>query len=266
MSRNENGCEDRVKPGVVMPTMREEEWGGLTRQIFKHDAFGVVILTHTQNGGDTTLFGSDIGHMNTVRVRVARAQKHRNLSCDQIYAENSPLVEFEMSSAQWSEFVSSVGKGGGTPVTLRYCQPRDAERISEMPKIKSIESKHETFKREIKKVASERLQNAAKAIKRLENLIESGKLGKRELREIQQDLALQVNYLPGSLEFVVEQAEDALEKATSDAKIEVEAFVHSTAVRLGLQSIEQLGTMGNEVPTSGGDTLQIPTGSEHDTD
>ena len=49
--------------------------------------------------------------------------------------------------------------------------------------------------------------------------------------------------LPGSLDFVVKSAEEALEKATSDAKIEVEAYIGSVAQRIGLKSINQLAQL-----------------------
>lgn len=43
--------------------------------------------------------------------------------------------------------------------------------------------------------------------------------------------------------FAVQSAEEALEKATSDAKIEVESYVQMTAQRLGLKHINELAQL-----------------------
>ncbi len=110
-----------------------------------------------------------------------------------------------------------------------------------IPAIKNIESKHETFRREIKDAAAVRLQHIKQALDSLRTMLEDGgSVSKKELRVIYGNLARHVEQLPGTMEFVVKSAEEALEKATADAKVEVESYVQMTAQRLGLKTIDDL--------------------------
>lgn len=192
--------------------------------------------TVTQGRRDT-LFGSDIGHTECVRIEVSTASLDRNLSHDWIHSQKT-VLQFEMSHAQFSQFITSQGNGGGTPVTLRWTQDEGP-----LPLIKKVETKHDTFRHEIRNSAKARLEKIEAKIRELGDLIESGKLPKKDLREIHSALLQSATDLPGSLDFVVKLAEEVLEKATSDAKIEVEAYIGSVAQRIGLKSINQLAQL-----------------------
>jgi hypothetical protein len=212
-------------------------------EVYSHPAYGVVVLTHV-SGGNGVLFGSDIGHMGRMRISVSRSKLHRHLSNDWIHGEGGlPLIEFEMSHAQFAEFITGVGRGEGTPCTLRYAA---SGPIEEMPAIKSLETKQDLFKREIRGSVAENLQAVSKQITKLQEMIDSGKLSKPELREIAKDLRNYIDRTPADLEFVIEQSEEALDKATTHAKIEVEAFIGAKARSLGLESIQQLAQIALE--------------------
>lgn len=219
------------------PSVHQAKRGACdAHRVLKHPAYGVVTLTNPQ--GRTTLFGSDVGHSSVMRVTVHRAELHRDLSRDWIHSTD-PIVEFELSHAQFAEFITGVGRGDGTPCTLKHAPPEDV-RPQALPRIKALETKHQTFRREIREMAERRLAVIEAEITRLGTLIESGKIGKTELREIHRNLRHNADSLPGSVEFVVKQAEEAFEKASADARIEVEAFIDHKARALGLQSIQDL--------------------------
>lgn len=220
------------------PTITAGEHG----EIHKHPAFGMITMTEP-TGGNSTLFGSDIGHNRRIRITVQHATLKRDLSHDWIHSTAMPLVEFEMSHAQFAQFITSVGKGCGTPVTLTYAPETVAV---EVPGIEKVESKHETFRREIQANATRVLEGMRFRIAALEEMINSGSLSKPKLRDLCRDMQITVGNAPSNMAFVVAQAEEALEKATSDAKIEVETFIDSQARRLGLERIDQLLMLGKE--------------------
>lgn len=221
--------------------MKHERMGQCDpHEVYEHPAFGVITLTNP-HGGDAVLFGSDIGHNSRLSITISRAELKRDLSNDWIHGHR-PIIEIELSHAQFAEFITGVGNGRGTPCTLRYA-PEPGSKSSMVPGIERVETKHQMFKREIKAAASKRMEKIVQEITRLEALIESGKTPKGELREIAKELKLNATYLPGSLEFVVGQAEEALEKATTAAKIEVESFIGMKAKQLGLDSIQQLAQL-----------------------
>lgn len=219
----------------VEPTVSEERTGRCDpHERYNHPAYGTLTLS-TITGGDKTLFGSDLGHNQRICIRVNTATLKRDLNHDWIHSDKQ-LVELEMSHAQFAQFITSNGNGSGTPCTLKFIRGEGM-----IPAIKNIESKHETFRREIKDSAAARLQHIAQELASLRTLAEStGSVSKKELRQIYANLARHADQLPGTMEFVVKSAEEALEKATADAKVEVESYVQMTAQRLGLKTIDDL--------------------------
>ena len=221
----------------VQPTAEENmpPMGGTT---YKHDAYGIIRLTNPQ-GGSSTLFGSDIQHDNRVRIEICRAEVNRSLSRDWVFPKKT-IVDVEMSHAQFAQFITSSGKGDGTPCTLLYAPPPGAQS-SGMPAIANIETKHATLRREIRDEATRTLEFLEKQVDSLVSLVANGKPRISELKDISRSLKVTLSNLPSNMAFVVGSAEEALEKATSDAKIEVEAYIAATAQRIGLSHIRQLG-------------------------
>jgi hypothetical protein len=61
------------------------------------------------------------------------------------------------------------------------------------------------------------------------------------------NLKCMIENTPSNMEYTILSAEKALDKAVSDAKIEVESFVSVTTQRLGVQSLQRLGELANGV-------------------
>lgn len=223
------------------PTVHRDD-GPMGGEIYEHPAYGTITMTSSSNGNIGTLFGSDIQHHQCIRISIQRAKLHRSLSHDWVHGECRSLVEFEMSHAQFAEFITSVGNGSGTPITLTAA-PDQLSRTVSVPGIENIETKHELFRREIRESAKGQADRINREIEKLGALIASGKVGKKDLSAIYTALRSHAGNLPGNLAFTVAQAEEALEKATTHAKVEVEAYISNTARRLGLSSLAQLAQL-----------------------
>ena len=85
-------------------------------------------------------------------------------------------------------------------------------------------------------------------IDRMGAALAEGKLGVKEAREIHRSLSITAQNLPSNLGHTVEQAQEMLEKAGNDAKTQIEAFADSTARRLGVSEIAQLGQIAASLP------------------
>lgn len=225
---------------TVKPTITVERFGCGDMEVHNHDAFGMITLTNVRGGGGA-MFGSDVDHDSRLRISIHRAKMNRNLSNDWLHHTAAPMIEFEMSHAQFAEFITSVGNGSGTPVTLTSA-PVDNNSVKQMPAIARHESKLDTFKREIKAAAKERMEAIKGLANQLGAMLDGGSISKKDLRFLQKDLARHAEQTPGSMEFVVGQAEEALEKATTHAKIEVEAYIRNNIARAGIDSIESRET------------------------
>lgn len=88
-----------------------------------HPAFGnITVHRSTVSGGPqggAVLFDSEIAHREVMTLRISPASRKRDLNHDWIHATSKPLIEVEMSMAQWASFVSSINSGGGVPCTIR---------------------------------------------------------------------------------------------------------------------------------------------------
>lgn len=226
---------------------KEVDAGVCGGDTYKHDAFGTISMTVVQSGGDGhAMFGSDLRHTQAIRITVQRAQLVRNLSYDRIDGKGSrganSLVTFEMSHAQFAQFITGGSMGAQTPVTLCYA-PAPGTPVIQMPGIKNIETKAEVFQREVKDSAKKQLAEIKAEIDRLGAMLASGKVGVKEAREIHRQLEISVSNLPGNMAFVVSQAEEALEKGQMAAKLEIEAYVKTHAHRLGMNDIQANGLL-----------------------
>lgn len=212
------------------PTRRDEENNAGTTEYYNHPAFGMIGVS-VVTGGTGVLFGSDVRHHQCIRLTISTAEHQRNLSNDW-YRADKTLIEIEMSHSQFAQMITNPNRGDGVPCTLNRVKGES------IPGILPIESKHEMFRREIEQSAAEKVKDMREQIAALGALIESGKTSKTELRKIHNELARHAQQFAGSVGFVVDQAQEALEKATATARIEVEAVMNQAAMRLGFEAAE----------------------------
>src|SRR5512135_364425 len=87
------------------------EFSSDSEEIHRHPAYGMVSMS-VVHGGSTVLFGSDIEHSDRVRISVHPATKYRSLNRDMYMPSVHTLIDFEMSQAQFAEFITSGGRSG----------------------------------------------------------------------------------------------------------------------------------------------------------
>lgn len=222
------------------PTVRQGQTGKCEPHgIFTHPAYGTITMT-TSTGGERTLFGSDLGHNQRISIRINTAELHRDLYRDWIHSRDH-IIEFEMSHAQFAQFITSNGCGSGTPITIKWMKD-----VGQIPGIKNIQTKHETQRKEIHEITRRAYDGVLKDLGRLKAMLDTGKIGKRELAQIIRDMEISIGNAPANLAYAVESAEEALAKAASDARIEVESYVQMTAQRLGLKHIDDLAKLADK--------------------
>lgn len=215
------------------PTEKPSLYGHGTQ--FEHPAFGQVVLTHPR-GGRSPMFGSELEHSDVMRIEVRQATQQRFLS-DSRVVEGPLIVQFEFTLAQWSQFISSQGMGAGTPCTLQAYRAQGDMVLP--PEIERVEPHQETFRREMAAKVSEALHPLNAALDQLEAALTAG--GKGAAKKALEHARHHVHNLPENVRFVDERFAESMEKIVSDAKIEVENFVVSTALRTGIEALRNAG-------------------------
>jgi len=224
--------------------------GGDEEKNYKHDAYGMIgisVVTHN----NLTLFGSDLDHGQSIRFCLKRAQLTRRLNNDWIHAESGvPIVEFTLSQHQFAELITSPNRGDGVPCTIDYAPERGTPTAS-MPGIKNFQSKAEILRNEVKASAKKEMERIQRELAILQAAIEKPSLSKKELKEAMHSVKCTMDNLPSNMAFVVEQAEETLDKAVTAAKIDVEAYIGNKINQLGIEAARGLGlTQAQEAATT----------------
>lgn len=215
--------------------VEEGPWAGSTD--VDHPAFGMVSVTRWTGGGQDggfRMFGSDLRHRSGLTVTLSTASMRRGLSNDW-HHEKDTLVEFTMSESQWARFVSSVGVGSGVPITLRRYM---SDGLVVAPAIAEPElTKKERHGEELRRTMEEALGKISESIDRLSGMLDSGKIGKTELRGVVHEMRIAVGNLPSNVEYALTTFDRATEQSVDDARTEIEAHIAGLAQRIGMKEL-----------------------------
>lgn len=203
------------------------------RKTLTHPAFGQITVSRIS--GQRTLYGSDFEHNGFVRVSVFQSELERSLHRDWPHSTNVPLIEVDMSEAQWGSFVSSFGVGMGTQCTLNVV---GSERKPGLP-----------LPERAKKHFGEGQEAVAAVLNDLSTLrakVEAGTSGLSKTR--QADLLKEVDWairrMNDSLPFVAKSLAEEMEQTVEKAKTEVHAYVTRTVIDAGIAAIRGDGAEG----------------------
>jgi hypothetical protein len=168
-------------------------------------------------------------------MSVHTAYCRRDLGTDWIGSKDT-LVEVHLSEAQWAAMVSSFGQGSGTPCTLTYIAGKG--QLPPMPDPESVATK---FADDQKINQSDTVIRLKKAEAILERMLAAGaKPTKKEIEEAKSDIGIALNGIDqGHFNFVTKRMTERMEHLVTEAKIEVEAYVASKLMALGIDALHR---------------------------
>jgi len=213
----------------------------------KHESYGVIEISRRESNVGKTLFGSSIKHQQTIVLKISRADKKRNLNRHWYHGSNRPLVEVELSAAQFTNAITTMNNVPGTPVTLLYV---DGKRMEDCPD----ESQRELFEKEFKQKILQ-VSNDAKALELMSKKLLSmpGTIKKAEKEKLSSMIAMLVQNVRSNLPFIQSSYNEAMDKTTTEAKAEIESFFQNMIMSLGIKALEdkfsvpQIGGEGNDI-------------------
>lgn len=182
----------------------------------RHESFGTIILTN-KYGGERALFGSSIPHSETICISIHRAEETRMLNYDS-YTPKEQMIEIEMSRSQFADFITSAGKGTGTPCTILY---NNGKRMEECPFTPKAEEHKQEFKEHQTEIRSE-LTEFEKLISEITNKNSFTKKDKQNLIRAFSHIKSQI--LSNS-EYQVQMFAEQMEKMAHETKTELEAML-----------------------------------------
>lgn len=207
----------------------------------KHPSYGLLAFSRV-SGGESTLFGSSIKHNERIRMEVKRARIDRHLNNDWFHESGPPIIEAEMSYAQFAEAITSMNMGTGIPITLVREQGKGIPQTDFVNKRLQFEQEFEQSMGELEERISQLTEKAEDILTNKKTVSKGDRdVILKELRSVKQQVA-------ANLPFVQSQFNEQMDKTVQAAKSEVEAFTMRKVTELGLSSIEQLKNLEHPQP------------------
>lgn len=188
--------------------------------IYEHPSFGTIEISRWDSS-DHVLFGSSIKHRHGVIIRINHAELHRGLHGDWIHSRNG-IVEVLLSPSQFSDAITNLNSGS-TPVTLQYVAGQN--KIPEPPFQNKVAEFNNEFEESIKAITTKfndviKLANDTRAQKRLIK-----------------DIEMLKQHIESNIPFITESFSEQMAKTVTEAKGEVDAFIHTKIERAGIESL-----------------------------
>ncbi len=187
-----------------------------------HPAFAGIVAHRVT--GYRALYGSDFRHRSFMRVTITRSEHIRGLSHDSYHGSMRPLIEVDMTEAQWAEFISAPNIGSGVPCTI------DSFNGERMPYLPDPEDKREVFTDE----AREHLVDGMRQLAEIKAMLatQSG-ISKTAQRAIAAKIETAERQLGPNLDFVAKSFAKHVENTVSKAKPEIHGHMLRQMTRAG---------------------------------
>jgi hypothetical protein len=205
----------------------------------RHESFGVVKISRVS--GYARLFGSAIQHTHFIRLAVKRAVR-KVATYDDLFWESdmTPVIEIDMTGAQFVEMISSMGSGQNTPVTIKNV---DGVHMDEVPE--GLGSALGVMEKMFEDSLSKATKDLGEHTRELEGLVgafvDRGKLSKTDANKLMEPLRRFVRFSTDTLPYFAKQFGDHSEKVVAKSKAEVEATVSAILHGAGVKSIIEGG-------------------------
>lgn len=206
----------------------------------------------TQGGaGSRRLFASEVATPHTIRMRIVPAVENWHLSQKWFHGSVAPIIEVEMTPAQFAEAVSSMNIGDGVPCTLRELRVPESlapYTTSMVPDFVDDDTVTSQIVGDLTRDAAAAVNEIKTLIDNVEALLDEARVPAKRKETILASLRRLDMKLTSSMPFVLTQYREAIETMQSHAKIEMDSFVTHAITKLGLKSLNQLTAASDDSP------------------
>lgn len=200
-----------------------------------HPAYALVSCNR-RTGGHKTLFGSPLpGHHSTICLEVRRASVEHSLNRDWFSWHGGPIIEVEMSAAQFAELITTMNSGVGIPATLLSVNGED---MPPLPKTETIEAEkvRKGFLSKIGRFSRRIESKVGQAVKKLQG---SAPINVKERRELASLLEEIITEVTSNMPFAVDSFQESAQKVVASAKAEIDAFQQNALIKMGLKALSK---------------------------
>lgn len=184
--------------------------------IKEHPSFGLVGLSRRNSRG-TVLFGSSITHNEIIALTIRRGEVDRHLSREWYHGKEE-LIEIEMSSNQFAEFITTPNVGSGVPCTIRHFNGNSAP---EPPYENRKDMYSKEFEKSMKNLGAD-LNNSLSIAK---TILQKPTINKGDKEELLKLFDKFITSVSSNIPFIENSFVEQMDKTVTEAKGEIEAFI-----------------------------------------
>jgi ElaB/YqjD/DUF883 family membrane-anchored ribosome-binding protein len=199
-----------------------------------HPSFALVKFAR-QHGGARKLFGSQIRPSTTIVLEIRPGAVRHDLGQDWYSGEAMPIIEVELSPAQFAELLTTMNVGQGVPGTIRYFQ---GKRVEDVPEDHAAETQN------IRKAFEEKLENLIEDLQneaaRVESLLKKKSvLSKADKETINWSIGKVIQEVQANMPFMLKSFNESAQQIVTQVKAEVDAFATHAITQVGLETLMQ---------------------------
>lgn len=185
------------------------------------------------SGGNPRLYGSSVPHTEKIEMVLRHGYYTRDLHREW-YFGGSEIARVEMSYSQFAEAIAAMNVGSGVPVTLL-----STETDREIPPC-DFEINMDLYQKEFDADIDAAQEKTTELLTRLEEMFSAKKsFTKKEREEILRTLTSIRSDIGANAKFVSRSFEEHIEKVTTEAKGEVEAFIQHKMRSMALEAMSE---------------------------
>lgn len=214
MSSRVTGSRNPIKPDIEVKDDRDQT------RVTRHPAFGTMSFYAVNGEHKGDLFGANVRVSNSIRMRVSRAHM-TSVTVDR-YDEDDLILEVEMTEAQFTQAITHLNRGSGTPVTIVQA-PDEGTPALNYPQISPVDIEEKFKGNGDRRLENEleRIMTAFKAVKDV--ALADGGVSKKALKEAVHTLEAVIGNVPRNFEYYREVMHEDVDKFIREAKRELHA-------------------------------------------
>ncbi|KKQ95345.1 MAG: hypothetical protein UT21_C0006G0017 [Candidatus Woesebacteria bacterium GW2011_GWA1_39_11b] len=198
----------------------------------KHPSFGQISFSRISTSGNIKFYGSELPQDHYIQMEIHKSDVTRDLICDRYFNYEIPLVKIRMTAGQFSELITSLNMGAGTPCTIEMI---DQKKVEEMPE-------QESRKEFIHRKFEYRMLEFAKSIKEKQALakqiIAKKTLSKQDIHDLNFHIEWLTQEVASNIPFFARQFQENMDEVVFEAKLEVENAIQHKISVLGLTELQ----------------------------
>jgi len=184
--------------------------------------------------GSRKLYMSNLNNATWISLRVYEAYDKESFGEKHVYTKtNTPILELDLSAAQFAELLTTMNVSSGVLCTLRYQNGEKIDQTGLEEEEKSMDIGKKYFNESVKEFSSNITKMTADFLDRAEEM-KMNKKDKENLKWIFEKINQEIL---SNMPFYVTQFEETARKVVTESKSEIDAFLTSEIVKAGLDSL-----------------------------